>query len=127
MRKKSVLVLGVAAVTFWSMTVCERRVAAAAPDRIALRVFYGGHPGTSRESDFIAFLEKYFAKVGKGDLAEFKEEQAKDFDVVIMDYDGWGSKAPRPKLSTEYTRATVTVANVGGRINSSLRLKTGYL
>jgi len=98
----------------------------AAPGKIALSVLYAGHPGSAREKDFVSFLDRHFKKVGTTALKTFAEAEAKGFDVVIMDYDGRCTRAPRPKLSRGYTRATVSVAGVGALIGSSLHLKAGY-
>ena len=125
--RKSVFGVAVAAMALCCLSGHLEECIAAAPQKIGLRVLYIGHPGSARESDFVGFLEEHFAKVGKGDLAKFKEKQADNFDVVIMDYDGRCFDAPRPKLRIGYTRATVTVAGVGGLITHSLRLKTDYL
>ena len=96
-------------------------------EKLDLQILYAGHPNSSREKDFVRFLAEHFIQVRTTDLAEFKEEQAKGFDVIILDYDGEGFKAPRPKLSSEYTRPTVTVGVAGALICSGMSLKTGYL
>ena len=98
----------------------------AAGQKIGLRVLYAGHPDSERERDFVEFLEKHFVKVRKGDLAKFVEEQAKDYDVVIMDYDGAGFESPRPQIDRGYTRSTVTVGVTGAFICGNLGLKTDY-
>jgi hypothetical protein len=96
--------------------------------KIDLRIFYAGHPGSEREGDFVAFLEKRFARVVTGDLATFVPDQARDSDVVVLDYDGDGFEAPRPKLrGSDYRRATVTVGVVGAFICGQLGLKGQYL
>jgi len=97
--------------------------------KIAMRILYAGRPGSDREKDFAGFLGKYFMQVETGDLATFSDPSANGFDVAILDYDGDGKDAfkfPRPKLSQNYARATVTVGVAGGMICSQLRLKTGY-
>jgi hypothetical protein len=96
-------------------------------EKIDLRILFAGHSGSEREKEFVNFLQSYFKEVGKVDLPKFEESQAKDFDVIIMDYDGRCFDAPRPKLSREYDRPTVTIAGIGALIGSSLNLKTGYL
>ena len=101
----------------------------ASPAKIALRILYAGHPGSDREKDFSDFLGKYFTQVETGDLATFSDRSADGFDVAILDYDSDGKDAfkfPRPKLSQNYARATVTVGVAGALICSQLRLKTGY-
>jgi hypothetical protein len=100
-----------------------------APEKIALRILYAGHPGSDRERDFADFLGKYFMQVETGDLATFSDRSADRFDVAILDYDSDGKDAfkfPRPKLSQNYARATMTVGVAGAMICSQLRLKTGY-
>lgn len=96
-------------------------------EKIDLRILYVGHPAGDRETDFVRFLKEHFSQVRTGDLAKFKEKQTKDFDVIILDYDGEGFKVPRPRLSSEYTRPTVTVGVAGALICDSMSLKTGYL
>lgn len=92
-----------------------------------LRILYVGHPASEREKDFVRFLTDHFRKVRTDDLAKFKEKQTEGFDVIILDYDGDGFKAPRPRLSSEYTRPTVTVGVAGALICDNMSLKTGYL
>ena len=98
-----------------------------APAKAPLRIFYAGHPGSDRERDFVAFLSQHFAEVKTGDLAKFQGEAAKDSDVVVLDYDGDGFKSPRPSLSRDYARPTVTVGVVGAFICGNQGLKAGYL
>ena len=101
----------------------------APPAKIAMRILYAGHPGSDREKDFVEFLGKYFTQVETGDLATFSDKSADGFDAAILDYDSDGRDAfkfPRPKLSLNYARATVTVGVAGAMICSQLRLKTGY-
>ena len=96
-------------------------------EKIDLRILYSGHPGSTREKDFVVFLRKHFRAVETGDLAKFNPNQAKGFDVIILDYDGDGFKAPRVHFPSGYSRPTVTVGVVGAFICGSHRLKTGYL
>jgi hypothetical protein len=95
--------------------------------KIDLRVVYVGMPGPGRADDFVPFLGKHFAEVGHGDLAEFRESDADGYDVVILDYDGDGFKAPRPSLSRTYARPTVLVGVMGALLSGNLGLKTGYI
>jgi hypothetical protein len=96
-------------------------------EKIELRILYAGHPGSHRKKDFTLFLAKHFDRVETGNLASFKVEQANGFDVIILDYDGDGFKAPHPELSPEYTRSTMTVGVAGALICNKMSLKTGYL
>lgn len=96
-------------------------------NKIPLRVFYAGTPGSPREADFLAFLRQYFQQVTAGDMAKFEPRSAAGADVVLLDYDGDGFKAPRINLPDSYTRPTITLGVAGGLLCSNLRLKTGYL
>jgi hypothetical protein len=96
-------------------------------EKVDLRILYVCHPAGDREKDFIRFLREHFSQVRAADLAKFKEKQTEGFDVIILDYDGDGFKAPRPRLSTGYTQPTVTVGVAGALICDSMSLKTGYL
>ena len=100
---------------------------APAAGKIDLALLYVGHPRSARENDFVTFLDEPFKEVKTADLASFAGDQAAGFDIIILDYDGDGSKAPRPVLPADYARATVTVGVVGSSICGGLRLKTGYL
>ncbi len=120
----------VAAVVFTAGLFLLAPAASAQPapgKKIDLKILYAGHPGSSREKEFVEFLGKQFRDVKAADLAGFGEAQAQGFDVVLLDYDGDGFKAPRPALSPNYRRATVTLGVAGGLLTSSLGLKTGYM
>jgi hypothetical protein len=75
----------------------------------------------------VEFLSKHFGTVKTGDLKTFKEADTQGFDVTLLDYDGDGFKAPRPRISAAFSRPIVTVGVAGALICSSLNLKTGYL
>jgi hypothetical protein len=95
---------------------------------MALRILYLGHPGSEREADFVGFLERYFRQVKTGNLAvPFNARRTADADVVLLDYDGDGFKAPRPQLPPDYARPTVTLGVAGAFICSQRGLKTGYM
>ena len=96
-------------------------------EKINLRVLYAGVPNSDRAADFVDFLAKHFKEVETADYNAFKEGQSTDFDVTILDYDGVNTRAPRPNISRDYSRATITVGVPGADICSSLSLKTGYL
>lgn len=93
----------------------------------ALRVLYAGHPGTDREKDFVDFLAKHFETVMTSDLKAFKDSDAEGFDVTILDYDGDGFKAPRPRIPRSFARPVITMGVAGAFICGSLNLKTDYL
>jgi hypothetical protein len=97
------------------------------PEKIALRILYAGLPNTDRAKDFVDFLSSHFQHVETTDYKTFTGEPAADFDVAIVDYDGTSTKAPRLRISRQYTRATVTVGVAGAFLCSGLSLKTGYL
>ncbi|MGA3267107.1 MAG: hypothetical protein ABSE16_09815 [Verrucomicrobiota bacterium] len=98
---------------------------AALTNKLPLHVLYAGHPGSGREADFVAFLKEHFREVSTTDAAQFTGHRM--FDVVLVDYDGDGFKAPRPALPDAYTRPTVTLGVMGGLLCSQHRLKTGYM
>ena len=128
MRCLRTVLLGLAASA--TVLVCGRVGAAteaAPPQKIALRILYAGHPGSAREKDFVEFLSQHFTQVQTADLATFTDKSAEGFDVMIFDYDSQGVNAPRPSLSRNYARATVTVGVPGAIIGDQLGLKTGYL
>jgi hypothetical protein len=95
--------------------------------KIDYRILYAGHPGSDREKEFVEFLGKQFQEVKTTDLAKFSEARAQGFDVVVLDYDGDGFKAPRPNLTSSYRQATVTIGVAGGMFSASRGLKTGYM
>ena len=96
-------------------------------DKIDLKILYAGHPGSSRETALVTFLREHFAEVQTCDLKGFKEDQAEGFAVTVMDYDGDAFKAPRPRLSRDFSRPVMTVGVVGAFICGNLSLKMGYL
>jgi hypothetical protein len=96
-------------------------------DKIDLKILYAGHPGSQREEALVTFLREHFAAVQTCDLEGFKEDQAEGFAVTVMDYDGDAFKAPRPRLSRDFSRPVMTVGVVGAFICGNLNLKMGYL
>jgi hypothetical protein len=113
-----------------------------AGEPIGLKVLYAGNPGSDREKDFKAFLSEHFAKVGTTDYRKFKDESAKGYDVVILD---WTSIYPRdedgkilaksdrlnepesiPALSKRYDRPTILIGAAGGSVGIALQLKIDW-
>src|SRR4051812_1070198 len=75
-----------------------------AGEPIDLKVLYAGNPGSDRERNFNTFLEGHFAKVATTNYEKFQEKDAKDHDVVILD---WTSIYPRDEngeIAKEFTR-----------------------
>lgn len=111
---------------------------AVAADKLEIRVLYCGEPGSAREADFCSFLERHFSKVAQGDFRDFKEEQARDYDVVLFDWSGTSRggvvetanvaqlKNRAPKLSPEYSRPTIFIG-AGGYVAHLLRIKIDWL
>ena len=93
--------------------------------KIDLDILYAGNPASARTQDFAEFLARHFASVETTDLAALTEEQARRFDVVVLDHDA--RRPPRPAFSQGYGVPTVTVGDAGASIGSTNRLKTGYL
>ena len=92
-----------------------------------LRLLYVGRPGSDREKDFVAFLQKHFDTVQTGDLQKFKEADTQGFDVTVLDYDGDVFKSPRPWVSRQFARPLLTVGVPGAFLGRFWYLKTGYL
>ena len=101
--------------------------------KIALKVLYVGMPNTDRQQDFVSFLSRHFQTVTTADLYAFKEEDASQSDVVLLDKDGiqWGDDGGRPlsdlRLSRNYTRPTVSLGIPGAFLTDRMGLKTGYM
>ncbi|MDT8302711.1 MAG: hypothetical protein RQ760_14605 [Sedimentisphaerales bacterium] len=96
-------------------------------EKIDLRILYAGQLDTDRAKDFVNFLSKHFKQVETSEYKTFTGDEAADFDVAVIDHDGLDTRAPRPKVSRQYTGATVTMGVPGAFICSNLSLKTGYL
>jgi hypothetical protein len=116
--------------------------AAPAEERMGLKVLYAGNPGSGRAKDFTAFLEKHFAKVGATDFGKFKEEEARDYDVVIFDWtsiyardkngkinESGGNIAmpPGPRLSQDFARPAILIGAAGGEMANGLGIKINWL
>jgi hypothetical protein len=113
-----------------------------AAEPIGLSVLYAGNPGNDRENDFKAFLSQHFARVGTADYRKFKDEGAKGYDVVILDWtsiyprdkdgkilakiDRLNSPDPIPSLSEGYDRPTILIGAAGGSVGIALRLKIDW-
>jgi len=116
--------------------------ASRAGEPIDLKVLYAGHSGSDREKDFKAFLAEHFAQVGATDYEKFTPEQAKAYDVVILD---WTSIEPRdekgnlktgpgadlnlpkpPKLAESYDRPTILIGAGGGYAIRPSKLKIDW-
>src|SRR5438067_5623999 len=128
-----------AAIVSLVLTLLLAAAVAHAAEPIGLKVFYAGHSGSEREADFVALLEKHFAKVGKGELSKFTADQAAEYDVVILDWtsiftthneDGSIPKdappsiemPPIPKLDEKYDRPTVLIGAVAGHFGNENKL-----
>jgi hypothetical protein len=113
-----------------------------AAEPISLKVLYAGNPGSARAKDFTAFLAEHFAKVTATDFGKFKEDEARDYDVVVFD---WTSIYPRdkdgkldesagsikmpaaPHLSQQFARPAVLIGAAGGDVAGSLQVKINWL
>ena len=98
-----------------------------ADGKINLRILCTTSPKEGRTDDFVEFLSKHFVKVATTDYESFREELAKGFDVVIIDYGMERPGTPTPQLSRDYSRATVTMGVPGSMVCRRLNLKPGYL
>jgi hypothetical protein len=115
---------------------------ARAEEPIAVAVLYAGNHGSDREHDFTNFLKKSFARVGTVDYREFKEGDAKGYDVVILDWtsiyrrDDQGKIKPvssgidmpkAPALPDTFNRPTILIGAAGGTATMRSRLKIDWL
>jgi hypothetical protein len=115
---------------------------AGAGERFPLAVLYAGNPGSDREKDFAAFLGKSFDKIGTTDYRTFKQDDAKGYDVVILDWtsiyprddqgkmkkDFAGLNSPKPPtLSETFDRPTILIGAAGGYATQRLSLKINWL
>jgi len=112
-------------VTVATLWLAPAGVSRTSAQKIDLDVLYAGNPASERTNDFAEFLTRHFASVETTDLAALTEEQARRFDVVVLDHDA--RRPPRPRFSQGYGVPTVTVGATGAHIGSTNRLKTGYL
>ena len=130
----------------WLIFCCMSVFALARPSQadepIALKVLYAGNPGSDREKDFTTFFGKWFAKVGSIDYRTFKKDDAKGYDVVILDWtsiyprDEHGKVKPQitginaptpPRLPLTYDRPTILIGAAGGYATNQLQLKINWL
>ena len=125
-----------------SLSVSFVGLCARSDEVIALKVLYAGNPGSDREKDFTTFLKKSFANVGTIDYRTFRESDAKNHDVIILD---WTSIYPRddrgkikqatsglnsptpPQLSNNFDRPTVLIGAAGGFATRQSQLKINWL
>jgi hypothetical protein len=110
-----------------------------AKEPFAVRVLYCGDPSSPRAADFRSFLVHHFTKVTVRDLRDFKVADARDEDVVIIDWPiRWSKNGDidcgvfrQPRLNVEYVRPTILVAWAGGAVSNwgpnSLKLKIDFL
>ena len=108
-------------------TTSEQIVQTEPSGKIDLKILYAGLPDTDRAKDFVDFLKKHFEQVKTTDYNTFTGDEAANYDVAIIDHNGVAFRSPRPNISRQYTRATVTMGVPGAFICSNLSLKTGYL
>lgn len=91
------------------------------------RVLYIGH----RATDFVPFLQKYFTKVEAVPLDKFVPSQAKDFDVVLLDWPqsgttrgNWLDGAPLGNREN-WNKPTVLLGSAGLNLAVAWKLKGG--
>jgi len=100
---------------------------ASRPTKIDLKLLFAGQPSTPRAREFVEFLSRHFASVQAGDIENFTDDQARGFDVVLVDYGGKTFNWPKVKVGDTYSRPTITIGVPGALLCGNLRLKTGYL
>ncbi|MHC4557915.1 MAG: hypothetical protein ACYTFW_17030 [Planctomycetota bacterium] len=96
-------------------------------EKFGLRILYVGLPDTERQKDFVEFLRKHFKQVDTADYNTFREEQTKDCDVAIFDKDGLEWKPLDINVSSQYSRATVSIGVPGAFWCRRVSSKMGYM
>jgi hypothetical protein len=97
------------------------------------RVIYVGH----REGEYVPFLKEHFTKVESVSREKFQPSQAKDFDVVVLDWpqfmkeqpgggriNAWDEQTPLGKRE-EWSKPTVLLGSAGLNLAVSWKLKGG--
>jgi hypothetical protein len=105
----------------------------AADTLLPQRVIYVGH----REGEYVPFLKEHFTKVESVSREKFQPSQAKDFDVVVLDWpqymreqpgggriNAWDEQAPLGKRE-EWSKSTVLLGSAGLNLAVSWKLKGG--
>jgi hypothetical protein len=100
---------------------------AGAAGKLDLRILYVGLPNTERQKDFVEFLSRHFKQVDTADYNTFKEEQTKDCDVAIFDKDGLEWKPLDINVSSQYSRATISMGVPGAFWVRKVSSKMGYM
>ncbi len=102
--------------------------------KIPLKILYVGVADTERSRDFVGFLSENFTEAKFANVRTFKEEHAKDSDVIILDKDGveWGiSRVDFPltniKFSEAYSKPTISMGIPGAFFTGEMKLKTDYM
>ncbi len=99
----------------------------ASQSKLPLHILYAGRPGAERTADFVGFLKDHFREVDTADLKQLRLDRKLDADVILLDYDGDGFKAPRVTFPKGYSKPTITIGVAGALICDGNTLKTGYL
>jgi hypothetical protein len=128
-KLKSVTLILMGVIGLWAG---RQPLAAAEPEKIALRVIYCGALQSERGKDFVSFLNEHFTKVGQGELGTFDKEEAGRYDVAILDYDevkvvNNHIEMPPIGFDRSYARPLMTLGATGALVCDRMRLKTGYL
>ena len=101
--------------------------------KLQVRVLYAGDADHARTAQWRTFLGRYFEKVGTVAMSSLSRENAKDFDVVIIDspspyQPNRGFEMPKPaRLPEDWARPTILMGAAGGSVIRSFRIKIGWL
>ncbi len=96
-------------------------------EKFGLRILYVGLLDTERQKDFVDFLSQHFKQVDTADYNTFNEEQTKDCDVAIFDKDGLEWKALDINVSSQYSRATISMGVPGAFWVRKVSRRMGYM
>ena len=75
-----------------------------------ISVLFVGKADSARNGEYEALLKEYFTTVSMTSYADFKFEDALDFDVLILDYK-WGYKEIPKSLPDNWSKATVLIGS----------------
>lgn len=101
--------------------------------KLELKVLYAGVPDHARTAEWREFLGAAVEKVGIADVAKLDEEDAEDFDVVIVDapppFDASGAFKPGKiaKLPADWSRPTVALGYAAGMVFRERNIKLDWL
>lgn len=111
--------------------ICRLPTPAAEAQSQPQRVLFVGSKGSPRAEAFENFLKQHFAKVETANRLGFDPAQARDFDVVLLDWPQNGGKEPFPPTQSpfgvreQWGKPTVLLGSAGLHLAIVWKLKGG--